>query len=401
MTTPPLKQGLGLVRLVLYGLGTTIGAGIYALIGEIAGIAGYWAPFSFLIAAALAALTACSFAELSGRYPQAAGSALYIEKAFLTPTLALMIGLTVCAAGVTSAAALINSLVNYLQLYVAQDRITLIVMLTLIIGGIAIWGIIESVTIAAIITIIEVGGLLSIIIASRDAYLDLPELLPAMLPPLSFSSAITLSSGAILAFYAFIGFEDMVEVAEEVSDAKKTLPRAILITITVTTLLYTAIMLAAVLALHPSVLAQSKAPLSLLFSAQTGLNGDFLTVIAMIAVLNGAIIQIIMSSRVLYGLSSRGHIYTIFSKVNPQTQTPIMATVFIMLCITALSFIGDLSQLAKLTSLLVIGIYAAVNLALWRLKKETPRVDGVFCVPSILPFIGFICCLAFIIAQII
>jgi len=385
--------------MVLYGLGTTIGAGIYALVGVIAGIAGYWAPVAFLIAAILAGLTACSFAELSGRYPQAAGSALYTQKAFNKEKFSLVIGLMVCAAGIFSAAALINSLVNYLLIYIQHDRAALILFLTMFIGGIAIWGIVESVTIAATITLIEIAGLLSIIVVSRESFLDLPDLLPEMIPPVSFSSILTLSSAAILAFYAFIGFEDMVEVAEEVKDADTTLPLAILITIGVTTIIYICIMLAAILSLHPSALAESKAPLSLVFSSQTGLKSDFLTIIAMIAVLNGAIIQIIMSSRVLYGLSSRKQLPSIFSRINKRTHTPVVATLTVMALIALLATLGNLPKLATFTSLLVVSVYALVNLSLWVIKKESPRVDGVFCIPRAIPLLSFILCIAFIAAQ--
>ncbi|MBE9564874.1 MAG: amino acid permease, partial [Proteobacteria bacterium] len=154
-----LKRTLSLPMMVLYGLGTTIGAGIYALIGEIAGVAGYFAPISFLVASLMAGLTAISFAELCGRFPQAAGAAVYVKQGFSSNGLSTIVGLLVIAAGLASASALINGFVGYLHQFIGVDRILVIVLLTLVLGGIAAWGIAESVAIASLITVVEIGGL--------------------------------------------------------------------------------------------------------------------------------------------------------------------------------------------------------------------------------------------------
>jgi basic amino acid/polyamine antiporter, APA family len=396
MTSPTLKRTLTLPHMVLYGLGTTIGAGIYALIGEIAGIAGYLAPAAFLLAALLASLTALSFAELSGRFPKAAGAALYTQQGFSSPKLAVVIGLMVCLAGIVSSAALINGFIGYLREYIDTDRWMLIVGITLVITSIAIWGIAESVTMAAIITCIEIAGLLTIVWVSRNALSELPIRLPELIPSADKASWLAISGGAILAFYAFIGFEDMVEVAEEVKDVKRTLPIAILMTIVITTFLYMAIMLAAVLALGPEQLAGSEAPLALLYETQTGNKANMINIIGMIAIINGAIIQIIMSSRILYGLSSRGQLPEILGKIHPRTQTPVIATALVASIILVLALLGRLAVLAEMTSLIVLMTFSVVNLSLWRIKQHSPRMEGVICVPAFLPLTGFLVCIGFV-----
>lgn len=399
MNHSPLNRTLSLHQMVLYGLGTTIGAGIYALVGEIAGLAGYLAPLAFLVASLLAALTALSFAELCGRFPQAAGAALYTEKGLGSQRLAVTVGLMVCLAGMVSGAALINAFAGYLQAYLGGQREWLLLTTTLLIGALALWGIAESVTVASIITVVEIGGLLLVIGVSSDAYTRLPAVWPDMLPAMDMASLMAVSGGAMLAFYAFIGFEDMVEVAEEVKDVKRTLPRAILLTIVITTVLYLLVMLAAILTLPPATLATSKTPLALVYATQTGHDSPLLDMIGMIAVMNGAIIQMIMASRVLYGLGSRGQLPAILSVVHPRTQTPVMATAVVTGLILLLALTGRLVSLAELTSLIVLGTYSMVNLSLWRLKKHAPRVEGIFHVPRPVPLLAFIVCSGFVLLQ--
>ena len=179
-----LKKSLNLPLLVLYGLGTTIGAGIYSLVGEIARVAGYFSSLSFLCAALLAGFTALSFAELSARYPRAAGVALYVQQGFSSRRLALFVGLLVVFAGVVSSAALLNAFVGYLQVFFGVHRVVIICAGAFVIGLIAIWGILESVVIASVITLVEVIGLLVIVWVNMPALMTLPERLPELIPPL-------------------------------------------------------------------------------------------------------------------------------------------------------------------------------------------------------------------------
>ncbi|MDH5392964.1 MAG: amino acid permease [Gammaproteobacteria bacterium] len=401
MPTVSLQRRLSLTQMVLYGLGTTIGAGIYALVGELAAISGYMAPAAFLMASLMAGLTALSFAELSSRYPRAAGASLYVKQGFGSDTLALFVGLLVFLAGVISSAALINAFTGYLAQFFELHRFITILIIALTIGLLAAWGIAESVFIASLITLIEIGGLLLIIFNSQSVFADLPSQWHKLMPGTDSANWWAIYAGALLGFYAFIGFEDMVDVAEEIHNVRRNLPLAIIITLSVTTLLYMLIMLAAVLAMPPQQLAKENAPLIALYRHFSGEHGFLLNIIAMFAIINGVLIQTIMASRVLYGLSCRGHLHVSLSQVHYFTRTPLIATALAISCVFVFALLGDLSTLAETTSLLMLCIFSLVNLALWRIKRRNPRPPGIIVLPACLPVLGFFVSAAFALSQLL
>lgn len=374
---------------VLYGLGTTVGAGIYALIGEIAGVAGYGAPASFLFAALVAAFTAGSFAELAARYPRAAGAALYVQHGFGRPALAVGIGLLVVLTGVVSAAAMVNAFTGYLQEFLPIERIWTIPGAVLLLGLIAAWGIAESVITAAIVTVIEVGGLLLVVIVGADALAALPDRWPEFIPGSASAPWVGTMLGVVLAFYAFIGFEDMVDIAEEIKDPSRTLPRAILLTLGTTVFLYILLMLTALLTLSPDVLRATDAPLATLYAASTGAEPVLIGAIALFAIINGALIQIIMASRVLYGLASRHQLPALLRRVHPRTRTPLIATCLVALLILAFALYGRLAGLATATSVFMLMIFALVNLSLWRIKGRESEPVTTLNLPRVVPLAGF------------
>ena len=387
-----LKRTITLPQLVLYGLGTTIGAGIYALAGEVAGSAGYGAPLSFLFASTLAGFTALSFAELSGRFPRAAGAAMYVQEGLQRQHLATLVGLLVAMAGMVSAAALVNAFVDQARALVPLPRIATVAALCLLVSLVAAKGIRESVLAAATITIIELAGLLLVIGVSHEGWLH-PQL-PDMATGVSLSLQ-GIFAGALLAFYAFIGFEDMVDVAEEVKRPQWTMPRAILLTLVSVTVLYLLIMLAAVLAVAPEVLAAEDAPLVFLYQHYTGGDGLTLAIIGLFAIINGALVQTVMASRVLYGLASRGQLPGFLSRVHPLTRTPLAATGVAAAVLMALALLGSLAGLAETTSLLMLTVFALANLALVRIKRRQPDYQG-FTVPAWIPWLGLLTCVAVI-----
>ena len=396
-----LDRAINLPLLVLYGLGTIVGAGIYALIGEIAGVAGYGAPAAFLFASIIAGFTACSFAELSARFPRAAGAALYVRQGFGRKSLALVVGLAVMASGMASAAALVNGFQGYLTDFVSFERATTILIVTLIIGAIAAWGIAESVRIAAAITLIEIGGLVVVIALGADALLLLPQRWELFLPGSDAAGWTGILLGITLSFYAFIGFEDMVDVAEEVKQVRRTMPIGILLTLGVATVLYVSLMTTALLTLTPRELAASSAPMSTLYAAHTGGEPIFIGVIALFAIINGALIQIIMASRVLYGLASRGQLPAVFARIHARTQTPIVATAAITAGVLLLALIGRLAGLATTTSLIMLCIFSGVNFALWRIKGRDEEAPPTLTFPRWLPLIGGTLSASFVIREII
>ena len=396
---PKLKRALNLPLLVLYGLGTTIGAGIYALVGEIAGVAGYGAPASFLVASIVAGFTACSFAEMAARYPRAAGAALYVQQGLGSTRLSLLVGLLVVLAGTVSAAALINGFTGYLQAFVNVDRVWVVIGVALLLGLLAGWGIAESVTVAAVVTLVEIGGLLVVIGVGADSFTALPDRWTEFLPGSQTVPWLGMFMGVTLAFYAFIGFEDMVDVAEEVNDVSRNMPRAILLTLGISTLLYLLLMMSALLTLSPQTLQDSRAPLATLYQAHTGRSPAVIGIIALFAIINGALVQMIMTSRVLYGLSSRQQLPAVLGRINARTRTPLIATALATSLMLGLALYGRLAGLATATSALMLTIFALVNLSLWSLKGRESAPRDVLEFPRFVPGLGFLLSVGFVMRE--
>ena len=384
---PQLRRSLNLTLLTLYGVGTTVGAGIYVLIGKVGGEAGLLAPLSFVIAGILAGLSGCSFAELAARFPRSAGEALYVRQGLRSVSLSTGVGLLVVLSAAISAATITDGFVGYLADVITIEPWLATVLLLTLLGAIATWGIVEAVGIAAILTVIEIGGLLLLLWAGRGTL----DELPAALDTISFdlSDGAGLLSGTILAFFAFIGFENTVNVAEEVRDARRTLPRAIFLTLVITTTLYLAVALVATLGAPAHELAQSEAPLVFLYARFTGGSGALLSAIALLAVVNGALIQIVMAARVLYGLSRNSQAPRAFGRVWARTQTPVFATLCVTLLVAATALLFPIVALARFTSLTVLVVFVLVNVALVAIKRRERHLtrDGL-SFPIWVPVVG-------------
>lgn len=396
-----LKRSLTLGLLTLYGLGTILGAGIYVLVGRVAGIAGMHAPLAFVVAALLAGLTGLSYAELAARFPRSAGEAVYVQEGLRRRPLSVLVGLLIVLTGVVSAATIANGFVGYLQVFVPVPDALAIVVLVLLLGLLAAWGITESVVAASAVTLVELGGLVFIIYIAGGSLAELPARWPELVPPPDAGTWQAIFLGAFLAFYAFIGFEDMVNVAEEVKDPARTLPRAILIAIGLSTALYLLVALVAVLALPPAELAESRAPLALIYERATGSAPTLISVVSLFAVVNGALIQIIMSSRVLYGMSREGWLPAMLGRVSPLTRTPLPATAFVTVVVLVLAMVLPLVTLAQATSFVILIVFALVNLSLVRIKRREPRPAGVRMVPLTIPLAGFAASCAFVALQLV
>ena len=401
--TPTLKRSLSLPLITFYGLGTIIGAGIYVLIGVVASKAGMFSPLAFLLAAFIAGFTAFSYAELSSRLPRSAGEAVYFQEAFGKRWLSSVIGWSVVSIGLVSAATIANGFVGYLEVFIQVPEWLTITCLVISLGLIAAIGISQSVWLATIITIIEVGGLIYVLVVAGNSFSHLPERLPELIPTFDASTWNGIFIGAFLAFYAFIGFEDMVNVAEEVKDAPRTLPKAIILALVISTILYLAIALVAVLALPINELASSNAPLALIVekSVETSSNKPMLLIsaISLIAVVNGALIQIIMASRVLYGMGNTGLAHHKFADINPRTRTPLFSTGLTVLVVLVLALWLPLVTLAQITSFITLAIFTGVNLALIKLKLRAPVVAGVVHYPLGVPIIGALLSILFLTLQ--
>lgn len=403
---PTLQRRLSFTMVVLYGLGTTIGAGIYVLIGKVVGNAGLFAPVSFVVATILAGFSVFSFAELSSRFPLSAGEAIYVSKGLRSGHLAIAVGFCVVFAGIVSSAAISRGFVGYLQEFFNPTGWVAVTCLVLTLGAIAFWGIGQSILIAGAATLIEIGGLLLVILAGAGSLESLPTMLPSLTPPFELSAWSGIIAGAVLAFYAFLGFEDMVNVAEEVRDVRRTLPRALIATLGITAIFYILLTLVAVLSLPVEELSASNAPLSLLFERSTGKSSSIISMIALIAVLNGALVQIIMASRVLYGMSKRKWIPAAFGGVHPITHTPYVATMCVTGAVLVFALWLPLETLAETTSYLTLAIFALVNLSLWRIKATEASVRKIEPEPTIrypiwVPAIGFVGSVGFLCLRVL
>lgn len=396
---PKLKRSINLPLLTLYGLGTTIGAGIYVLIGKVAVRAGVYAPVSFLVAGVLAALTASAFMELSSRYPRSAGEAVYVREGFRSSGLALVVGLMVVAAGIVSSAAIVNGSQGYLSTLIDGPRAPTVIVVVCLLALIAAWGIAESVWVAALVTALEIGGLLLIIWVGGFAPAAGVTHIAEIVPPLEGAVWFSVLTGAFLAFYAFIGFEDMVNVAEEVKDARRVMPLAILLTLIVTGIIYVLIALIAIRAVPLAELAESNAPLATVYQHSTGASPTLITAIGVVATLNGALVQIIMGSRILYGLGSQGALPAVLARVHPWTRTPLIATGLVAALVLILALGFRIEGLAGVTSLIALTTFVLVNLALVLVKRRGPPPPGIFTVPIWLPLTGAIVAVAFLLLE--
>ena len=381
-----LRRSLSLPLITFFGLGTILGAGIYVLVGKVAATAGIYAPVSFVFAAVTAGLSAFVYMELCSRYPLSGGAAVYTEKGFGIRWLSILVGFLIVLSGLVSAATITKGFVGYFQIFFNLPDAAIIIGALVALGVLAAWGIAQSTAAAAVATIIEVAGLLLIVFVARDALGTLPARLPDLIPPMNAFAWQGIVLGGFLAFYAFIGFEDMVNVAEEVKDAQRTLPRAIILAVGIATLLYLAISLIAVLALPLDELGASTAPLALIYERSTGDKPTFMALIALFAVINGALIQIIMASRMLYGMSREGWLPKVVGKVHPRTQTPIIATALVVAMILVFALALPLVTLAKVTSFALLVVFALIGVSLIRLKRREPAAPGVFSVPIWVPY---------------
>ena len=396
---PSLKRSLSLPLVTFYGLGNILGAGIYVLIGKVVAYAGMFAPLSFLVASLLAGLTAFTYAELAARFPLSAGEAVYVQEGIGLESVSALVGMLIIFAGIVSAATILRGFAGYLQVFVPVPEVAAIGVLVLLLGGLAAWGISESVAVAALITVIEISGLLLIIWVAAPALTLVQPVAADFVPLLNPGVWQGIMVGGFLAFYAFIGFEDMVNVAEEVKHPRRNLPRAILAALAVAVVLYFTVALVAVSSVPGDRLAGSDAPLAFVYRHVTGREPVVITIISMFAVINGALIQIIMASRVCYGMGRKGWLPVLFARVHGVTRTPVIATLMVAVVVLVMALWLPLETLAKATSYLLLLVFSLINLALWRLKRAGPQPAGIIHVPRWVPASGFVASVSFVLMQ--
>ncbi|AQS48787.1 MULTISPECIES: APC family permease [Thioclava] len=374
-----LKRRLGPWLMTGYGVGVMVGAGIYVLVGAVAAQAGIWAPLAFVLAGLIAAPSALSYAELSSRIPEAAGEAAYVEEGLRSHALALIVGLGIVVAGTVSAAAVLRGGAGYLTLLVPLPVEGVMIAFGLALIGVACLGVLESVGLAAALTLVEVVGLALVIWAGLSADPS-PDLTPLPAPHWA-----GIAAAASLAFFAFIGFEDMVNMSEEMRDPIRDMPRAILAALAITAVLYLTVSYAAVRAVPLADLARSEQPLALVWQS-AGHAPGILAAIAVAAALNGVLAQVVMAARVLFGLGRRSPALSVFHQAHPRFGTPVLATLLCGVAMIALALAAPVEQLAGITSKVLLGVFLLVNLSLVALKSRSDYAP--FKVPMAVPVVG-------------
>jgi len=397
-----LRRVVKLPYLVLYGLGTILGAGIYILISKVAFHANIYTPLSFLVAGLVVAFTAFVYAELSGRFPKSAGEATYVANAYGKPGITFIIGMLIAATGIVSSATIISGFTGYFNEFFEVNPDFAEAVLIIILAFIAFWGISESVKIASVMTVIEVIGLLLVIAVSLD---DISfDIVKQTELDLNLSVWAGIFTGAFLAFYAFIGFEDMVNIAEEVVEPEKNMPKGIIIVLIVSTVFYMLVAFVAVFAMPLDKLLGSTAPFSDIVRTNSNVPVSIITSISLFAVVNGALIQIIMASRLLYGMSRHKVLPKFLNSIHPVTRVPHKATFVVAACILILTLTFELESLANLTSYIVVIMFITMNLTLITIKRreasQSEKYQG-FTIPMAVPVTGLIVLFGFLLSQLL
>ncbi len=391
-----LSRHIGLLALTLYGVGDILGAGIYGLVGKAAGQMGNAVWLAFLASMIAAGLTGLSYASLGSRYPRAGGASYVTHRAFKKSWLAYGVGLAVLASGLTSMATATRVFSGYFQGLIGGTAPLPIIMISFafILGFIVFWGIRESMWANALCTIIELSGL-AIVILFGASYIGSVNYLDAttVANPTGEIGPSLILTGAVLTFYSFVGFEDILNVAEEVKNPQQTLPIGLILAVSISSLVYMLVSVIAVSVLPASELANSKEPLvDVVRVAAPAVPSSLYSIIAMFAVSNTALLNFVMGSRLVYGMANQGLLPKTLAKVHSKRHTPYVATVIILMILLLLAFIGDISSLAKATSVLLLLCFMLVNSALVILKFREKRIPGTFEIPTAVPVLGAVVC---------
>jgi amino acid transporter len=386
----PLRRVLGLRLLTLFILGDVLGAGIYALVGTVAAETGGAIWTAFTVALILAVFTAFSYAELVTKYPEAGGAAVYVHRAFGRPFFTFMVAFAVMASGIASAATLATAFGGtYLAEFIENPTVLASLLFIVVVAFINFRGISESVRINVGLTLIELTGLLIIVAIGAAALLN-GEAEPARNFEFATDSSVPLAifGGAALSFYALIGFEDSVNVAEECRDPSRNFPKALFGGLLLAGIIYLLVTFTASMVVPTATLAGSDgALLEVVRAGPLGIPEKLFSAIALLAVANGALINLIMASRLVYGMAQQGIVPAAFRRVHEQRQTPWVAIVFTTALCAGLILLGDLSDLAATTVTLLLFVFAAVNVAVLVLRREQVS-HRHFRAPSIFPVLG-------------
>jgi APA family basic amino acid/polyamine antiporter len=387
-----LHRAIGGRMLIVVIVGDILGAGIYGLVGKLSGQVGgmVWLPLA--IGFAVAALTAGSYAELVGKYPRAAGVALYTHRAFGRPFITFLVAFAVMMSGVASAsAAAVLFGGKYLQELVAAPEMLAAFGFLAVITLVNFVGISQSIKVNFVLTLVEISGLLIVMTLgvigllrgtgdpARALVLDAPD-----------GAFLGLLGATALGFYALIGFEDSVNLAEECEEPARTFPRALFVGIALTGVIYLVVSFVAVALVDPKVFASSSGPLlEVVKAAGVSFPPWLFAGIALLAIGNTALLNMMMASRLMCGMASENIVPKVFARVHRTRKTPWVAIVFTVAISGVLIASGTAEDLAKTTVLLLLVVFAVVNVCVLVLRRR-PVTHAHFKTPTWAPVIGLV-----------
>ncbi|TAK17539.1 MAG: amino acid permease [Nitrosarchaeum sp.] len=385
-----LKRGMGLFHLTMYGVGLILGAGIYVLIGEAAGFAGDSVWIAFVLGSIVALFAGLSYAELSSMFPKAAAEYTFVKNAFKNNFFAFIIGWLTAITSMITAATVALGFGGYFSEFLNIPIVVSAIALIGILSIVNFIGIKESSWTNTVFTIIEAAGLILIIIIGFT--ISEPESVNYFESPTGFSGIVI---AFVLIFFAFIGFEDIANIAEEVRNPKKVIPRAIILAVMISGIIYVLISLAVVRVINWEDLSLSAAPLADVAKRGLGVQGHIIfSGIALFAITNTVLITLVAGSRMIYGMAREKSFPHILAKVHSKTKTPWLAIIVIMLTAIGFSIIGDIVIVANITVFAVIITFGAVNLSVIVLRYTESDMERKFRIPinigkfPVLPMVG-------------
>ncbi|MEU5772465.1 APC family permease [Streptomyces venezuelae] len=398
--SPPAEEGalhraIGPKLLILFVVGDILGTGIYATTGKVAGKVGgaLWLPFA--IGFVVAILTAASYVELVGKYPKAAGAALYTQKAFKAPFLTFIIAFMVMCSGLASASAAARAFSgDYLAELTGDALPPTLIAITFIVllAALNMRGVSESVKTNVVLTLVELTGLAIILAIGAYAVLNGDGEASRLTEFESDGSGYALMTGVLgataLGFFAFVGFEDSVNMAEETKDPVRTFPRAIFIGVAVTGTIYVLVALVSSLLVDSGTLEGSSGPLlEVVKAGGVDFPHELFALIALFAVTNSALINIMMASRLCYGMANERILPRAMGRVLAGRRTPVVGIVFVSLLAIGLVSTGEIEGLGDTTAFLLLCVFAVVNVAVLVLRRD-PVEHKHFRTPTALPVLG-------------
>ncbi|MGG6460372.1 MAG: APC family permease [Candidatus Eiseniibacteriota bacterium] len=385
---PELRRTLGLTHVILYGVGLILGAGIYVIIGDVSAIAGNAIWASFILAAFIALFTGLSYAELASMFPKSAAEYIYVKHAFGKNFIASFVGCLTILVAITSAATVDIGFAGYFSVFFpSHSSIAYAVILVTVLSFLNFYGIRESAWTNSVFTIVEVSGLVLIIIAgilmgsySETNFFELPKVASSSID----SAILAILTSTALIFFAYYGFENISNLSEETRNPTRVIPKALLISILITSVIYVLVSISSIALIGWKELSSSEAPLAVAAAKAFGNYGIILlSIIALFATTNTVLMMLVSGSRIIFGMARDGAISDAFSKIQRNTRTPWVAT-FTMMTLVIASVILSFGNIVTMASLSVFGIFVVfgfVNYSVIWLRFKQPNLIRPFASP--------------------